>query len=176
MNWIANRLVQYAMLASIALLLALNAYTFFGKLSAERGREAAVLELTQYKFEVAKATREAEERNRKLERKAQIDVERIANEAYSKQQTLARRADGANAVAASLRDEIARLNARPTPADAGAAACFSEARVARELLGACSEGYRDVAKAADELRDQVTGLQDYFDSVVQSYSGSQTTK
>lgn len=100
----------------------------------------------------------------KLE-EAQKGVERIAYEDDKKRQALAARAVRAESAAASLRDEVARLNARPAPEDAGAAAYAREASTARELLGECSTRRTEVARAADELREQVTGLQDFAKNV-----------
>lgn len=57
---------------------------------------------------------------------------------------------------------IATLNRRELPGptdDAGVAALAREATTSRELLGRCAARYRSVAAGADELRDQVTGLQ-----------------
>lgn len=121
--------------------------------------------LATYQTEVAEATRKTEADARLKERAMQRQTERIANEAAKKQTVLAARVATAALAAGQLRDDIDRLNARPAPADADSAAIAGEARAARQLLGACAEEYRGVAKHADELRDQVSGLQDYATTV-----------
>ena len=66
------------------------------------------------------------------------------------------------------RDEITRLNQRPNPypaGDTGIAACTREASTARELFGESSSAYQELASEADQLRDQVVGLQDFAHSV-----------
>lgn len=65
----------------------------------------------------------------------------------------------------SLHATIAELNARPAPADPGAAGFAHEAAVARTLLGECQDRRGEVAGAAEGLRDQVIGLQDYVRDV-----------
>lgn len=126
---------------------------------------SAKMELATYKADVAENTRQAEAAARAKEQAMRTQVDRIANNAAKKQTELASRVADAAASAASLRDDIERLNARPTPADPQSAAFANEARTARQLLGSCTKEYRSVAQAADELRDQVTGLQDYATSV-----------
>lgn len=125
----------------------------------------AQTQLATYRAEVAENTRQAELEARNKERAMQRQVERIANDAAKKQAALTARAAAVESAARSLRDDIERLNAGAAPADAGAAAIVSEARTARELLGACADRYRGVAQAADELREQVTGLQDYATTI-----------
>lgn len=122
-------------------------------------------ELAEYRTVVAENTRKAEVAARAKEQAMQKQTERIANNAAQNQTILAARVATTQLIAGQLRDDIDRLNARPAPADPGAAAIAGEARTARQLLGACTEEYRSVAKHADELRDQVTGLQDYATSV-----------
>lgn len=96
------------------------------------------------------------------------NAERVAHEdAQREAARLARDAAAATAVR-SLRAEVARLNQRthPYPAnDAGLAACAGEAATARELFSDSAEAYSDVAAAADSLRDQVAGLQDFVRGV-----------
>jgi len=116
----------------------------------------------------AVSLQEAEAAARRMEQRMQTQVERIADEADKKQAELVVRAAAAERVARGLRDEITRLNARPTPAGSEAAAFAGEASVARQLLGACAEEYRGVAQEADGLRDQVIRLQQYAESVCQS--------
>lgn len=117
--------------------------------------------LATYRAEVAENTRKAEADARLKERAMQRETERIANEAARKQTVLAGRVATTALIAGQLRDDIDRLNARPAPSDPQSAAYAGEARVARQLLGACTEEYRSVAQHADQLRDQVSGLQDY---------------
>ena len=123
-------------------------------------------EFALYRAEVAENTRKAEAEARAKEQAMQQQVERVSRDAQKRQNELSNRVAAAGVAAGSLRDEINRLNARPAPQDSQLAACFGEARVARELLGACTVEYRGVAQAADELRDQVIGLQDFVKSVV----------
>jgi len=125
----------------------------------------AKAELATYRAEVAENTRKAEVAARAKETEMQVNVERIAQDAAKRETQLATRLASANRAAGGLRDEIDRLNARATPEDPGAATFFAEASTARKLLGACTEEYRFVARDADELRSQVTGLQDYVRSV-----------
>lgn len=146
----------WALLLGLALLISGINYTRMA---------AAKMELANYKTEVAENTRKAEAEVRAKEQAMQKQTERIAHEAAKKQTVLVARAADADRAAGSLRDEIARLNARPAPADPELAAFAREASVARELLGACTAQYRGVAQAADELRDQVSGLQDYAANV-----------
>ncbi|MFN3437810.1 MAG: hypothetical protein ACK41V_08970 [Acidovorax sp.] len=96
------------------------------------------------------------------------NAERTANE--DAQREAARRIRDAAAAAAmrSLHTEIARLNDRPHPypaTDAGLAACAGEAATARELFGESAGAYQELAAEADQLRDQVTGLQAFAQDV-----------
>jgi hypothetical protein len=122
-------------------------------------------EFATYKAEVAENTRKAEAEVRAKEQAMQSQTERIANDAAKKQTVLAARAATTQLIAGQLRDEVERLNARPAPADPESAAIAREAATARKLLGACAIEYRSVAQGADELRDQVVGLQDYANNV-----------
>jgi hypothetical protein len=122
-------------------------------------------ELATSRAEVAENTRKAEAEARAKEQAMQVQVERIAANEFKKTQVLAARVAAADNAARGLRDDIDRLNARPTPEDPESATYAREARTARELLGACAAEYRAVAEGADQLRDQVTGLQDYAASV-----------
>lgn len=115
--------------------------------------------------EIAQAAHAAEAAARDQEQEMQRHVDRIARDAASRQQVLAGRAATAELAVRSLRDDIARINASPAPSDPEPARYADDARRARELLGACADEYRVVAVAADGLRDQVTGLQDYARSV-----------
>lgn len=108
----------------------------------------------------AATARDNATRFRNLERTAHEDAKREA----------ARRVRAAAAADAvrGLHAEIARLNSRPRPyqaGDSGIAACAGEARAARELFGESAAAYSELAATADELRDQVTGLQDFARNV-----------
>ena len=114
----------------------------------------------------AATARDNATRFRNLERTAHEDAKREA----------ARRVRAAAAADAvrGLRDEIARLNSRPHPypaGDAGLAACAGEAATARELHGESAGAYQELAGAADELRDQVVGLQDFAARVCRAGTG-----
>ena len=122
-------------------------------------------EFAEYKADVSENTRKAEVAARAKERTMRNEADRIANEQAQKQDELAAAAARADATAASLRNEIDRLNASPTPTDPAAAAIAREAATARKLLGACAERYRGLAKGANELKDQVSGLQSFAQSV-----------
>jgi hypothetical protein len=89
------------------------------------------------------------------------NAERNAYEFTRSQTATASHNASAAAADRSLHDTIDALNQRDVsgPAgDPGAAARAGEAALARELLGSCSTAHRELAKEADELRDQVTGL------------------
>ncbi|MEO8296331.1 MAG: hypothetical protein ABI574_00845 [Burkholderiales bacterium] len=102
---------------------------------------------------------------RNTERKKTAAAEGIANESSQRGVVAAARAARAERANAGLLHEIARLNSRPAPEDPRAAAIAGEAAAARELLGTCAERHRTVAAAADILRDQVTGLQQFATQV-----------
>ena len=92
------------------------------------------------------------------------NAERTAHEDAKREAARAARDAAAAAAVRGLRAEIARLNARPDPyqaGDAGLAACAGEAATARELLGESSGAYQQLAAEADGLRDQVIGLQQF---------------
>lgn len=108
----------------------------------------------------------AERLARSEEKRRAKETQRILEESAVREAALRARAAGAERAVVSLRDEIARLNGRPAPANAEAAGHAHEARVARELLGACSKEYGSLAAEADGLRDQVIGLQDWVGHVV----------
>lgn len=144
--------------AAIAALLLFAGWCYVGKVHAQG-------ELANYRAEVAENTRKAEAEARAKERAMQTKVERIAKNEARKSEELLVRVAAADATARSLRDDIDRLNSRPTPEDPGAAAYAREARSARELFGACVERYRSVAISAEGLVDQVVGLQDFVQGV-----------
>lgn len=104
-----------------------------------------------------------------LQRQANADLlirmknaERNADE----QARLAALREARDAAAATERGRllatVATLNKRQLPASCDAAcvdALAREAATGRELLGQCATRYQSVAAAADQLRDQVIGLQ-----------------
>lgn len=59
----------------------------------------------------------------------------------------------------AIAERDAAASAVPATGDPSVAAFAREAATARELLGRCQARYLGVAEAAEELRDQVTGLQ-----------------
>lgn len=122
-------------------------------------------EFASYQADVAENTRRAEVQARAKEKTMRDSADRIANEQAAKESELAAAAARADATAASLRDEIDRLNASPAPTNPAAAALAREAATARKLLGACAERYRGLAKGALELKDQVIGLQGFANAV-----------
>jgi Tfp pilus assembly major pilin PilA len=103
----------------------------------------------------------AEQKHRAEEQAKQADSERISHEQDQKLADVTARAVSAQHAAASLRNEVARLNARPVPTDPVAAGYAGEASVARQLLDACSSRYTELAASADQLRVQVIGLIDW---------------
>lgn len=104
------------------------------------------------------------------------NAERTAHEDAQREATRRARAAAAAAAVRGLHAEIARLNSRPHPypaGDAGLAACAGEARTARELFGESSSAYQELAAEADQLRDQVTGLQDFAHTVCRAPRAAQ---
>ena len=102
------------------------------------------------------------------------NLERTAHEDAKREAARAARDAAAAATVRGLRAEIARLNARPDPyqaGDAGLAACAGEAATARELLGESSGAYQELAAEADGLRDQVIGLQQFARDVCRAGTG-----
>jgi hypothetical protein len=131
------------------------------------GKNAIAAQFSAYKLEVAQATAQQEASARDKERQLATTNERLNDELTKKDRLLAYRDVAARRSDAGLRDEIARLNARPAPSNPESAAFADEARLARELLGSCSEEYRGMALEADGLRDQVSGLHTYIEKIVQ---------
>ncbi len=159
MSWPAK--ISAALIAVIVALV--TGYGFGSKAGADRIRAQWNAErqvLAEQNAAAEKAAR-AEENRRADEAQAVIEEQ-------ARRETLSRdRAARAERTVVGLRNEVARLNARPAPSDAQAAGFAHEARVARELLGACTKEYGDLAAAADGLRDQVTGLQQWVRHVTQ---------
>lgn len=99
------------------------------------------------------------------------NAERVAHETAQRETERQARDAAAAAAVRSLRDQVAQLNARANPypaGDAGLAACAREATTARELLGESAGAYRDLAAEADQLRDQVIGLQAFVAEVIRA--------
>lgn len=115
--------------------------------------------------EIARVTKAAEAAARHREQEMQRYADEVARDAAKRQQVLAARAATTDRIAGQLRDDIARLNAGQAPGDPAAARFADDAARARELLGACAAEYRSVAGAADGLRDQVIGLQNWARAV-----------
>lgn len=120
----------------------------------------------------AQQDRAAAERLLAAERAARSDelirsrnAERTAHEQAKREKATLARAAAAERAVGQLRDEIAALNARPVPEDPRAAALAVEASTARNLLGRCADAYRRVDGRAQALGDQVTGLQDWVQTV-----------
>lgn len=102
------------------------------------------------------------------------NAERAAHEQAKREKATLARAAAAERAAAGLRDEIAALNARPVPTNPELAALAREARTARDLLGGCGQAYQRVDKRAQELGDQVSGLQDFVSTICRAGQGGPT--
>lgn len=142
----------------IVVLVASSGWLYVQKISAQ-------MSLQSYKTEVAENTAKAQEAARGKERKMQDEIDKLAQKVQKREKVLASNAVSSQRTVNSLRDKIASLNSRPATQNPQLAACTREAGVARELLGSCSERYSGVARDADELRDQVTGLQEFVNSI-----------
>lgn len=116
----------------------------------------------------------AEQKERAKEQAHQQTAERIAHETAQREEVLRTAVASADARNHSLLRTIDQLNKRQ-PATGGTdmpgtgptgptAACIGEATTARQLLGHCSERYAGVAADAEQLRNQVVGLQDWIHS------------
>lgn len=132
---------------------------------AETRAAVALADLADTKTAYAQERAGTERAMRELGNAMAAQSERVADETDKKLAAERARSVRAERAVAGLRDEIARLNARPAPEDSRAAALAGEARVARELLGACAAEYQWLAGEADGLRIQVAGLQDRAASV-----------
>ncbi len=98
----------------------------------------------------------------------QRNAEKVAHEQTQREAVSQAAAASATASLRSLRAELARLKARTHPypsGNAGLAACAGEAATARELFGESAGAYVELAAEADQLRDQVAGLQQFAASV-----------
>lgn len=159
MSWTAK--ISALLIAVIVALVA--GYGFGNKAGADRIRVQWSAERQAVADQRAK-----EEQAARAEEKRRAEQAQVVLEDQARREALARdRAVRAERTVVGLRDEVARLNARPAPSDTKAAGFAHEARVARELLGACTKEYGSLAAAADSLRDQVTGLQQWVSHVTQ---------
>ena len=156
--------MRLAITLALALVAVLGLDTYRAHLMAKGDSQgAARVQAAWDKQEADRSAATAQDnttKNRNAERVAHEDAQREAAR-------LARDAAAATAVR-GLRAEVARLNQRPHPYpanDAGLAACTGEAATARELLEDSAEAYSGLAAAADGLRDQVAGLQDFVRGV-----------
>lgn len=115
-----------------------------------------------------------EERERRAEENRKVkEAERITDENHVLQQEMADLRVAVVHRERSLHDDIADLQQRlteqeRTSQDALAAARAREACTVAELLGRCTARYRTVAAAAQELKIQVMGLQDWEHNVCQA--------
>lgn len=123
------------------------------------------VQIASMQRDAANKTTQALEERRLAEHAKALGAERIANVTDQRLADASTRAVRAEHAAGELRSTIARLDSRAAPADAGAAAFAGEARVSRELLGACADEYTRMAGEADGLRAQVMGLQDFVADV-----------
>lgn len=159
MSWAAK--ISAVLIAVIVALVA--GYGFGNKAGADRIRaqwNAERQAVAEQRVKDEQAAR-AEEKRRATEAQAVIE-DHVHREALARD-----RAVRAERTVVSLRDEVTRLNSRAVPIDSQAAGFAHEARVARELLGACTKEYVDLAAEADRVRDQVTGLQQWVSHVTQ---------
>lgn len=125
----------------------------------------AVTGLATYKLEVAENTRKAEAAARRKERELQAHADKISRELQTREAEHTANIASSHNITSRLRNEITRLNSRPMPANPELAPCIREANTARELLGTCSERYRELAEEADGLRIQLTGFQEFAKSI-----------
>lgn len=132
----------------LVVILALVANTF-------RDRAA----LAKVKGDLATATQKAEREQRDKEQALQTQADRVAHDEQTRQTTRLAHAVGVDRAVDSLRSTIA--NAGSTSQGASLATLTQDAATARDLLGRCASEYSSVAKVADQLSDQVTGLQDF---------------
>lgn len=109
----------------------------------------------------------------------QRNAEKVAHEQTQRETASQVAAASAAASLRSLRAELARLKARPHPypsGDTGLAVCAGEASTARELFGESAEAFVELAAEADQLRDQVAGLQQFAVSVCHAGQALQPSK
>ncbi len=182
-----------ALMAAIAAVLALGAVLAVQGWKAHiyAQGDAAGAARVQQQWEADTARRDADtlaahlvaqQQLRQREVALQKETERIAHETAQREVQLRAAVAAADARVRSLHTTIAQLNANaaaltdlPGPgADTCTATQHDAAATARTALGACSQRYAAVAGAADQLTDQVTGLQDYVRAVVQTQTRTQT--
>lgn len=169
MNWLRIGLVGL-MLALLALYLAALRSHFI-----EQGQAQV-----QTRWDAQKLVDQAE--TQRLAQAARADeltkfrnAERNAHEDAQRELARARRTADLAASHSRLRATLEALTGRElpaTPSDPGAAACAVQATTYRELFASCADRYAAVATAAEQLRDQVTGLQDYALQVCRSPQGA----
>jgi len=143
---------SWAYVALIVVLLQTTSHFRMGMLQARA-------DLATANAQTAQATANAQAAMRLTEQAAQKLTDQIAQDDHKRQTTRLASAAGADHSYAGLLNTIAAANARATSEGASAAASAEAATTARNLLGACAAEYRGVAKDADQLADQVTGLQ-----------------
>lgn len=98
----------------------------------------------------------------------QRNAEKTANAQTQREAVSQAAAASAATALRSLRAELARLQSRTNPypaGDAGLTACAGEAATGRELFGESAQAYVELAAEADQLRDQIAGLQQFTASV-----------
>lgn len=120
--------------------------------------------LAKVKADLATATQKADREQRDKEQALQTQADRVAHDDQTRQTTRLANAVGVDRAGDSLRSTIAHANASATSKAPDVAALIADATTARDLLGQCSSEYASVAKVADQLSDQVTGLQDFVAS------------
>lgn len=153
-GWLSGGLTRAA-----TVLLTVAAFSALGGWEARDWRQA------QQDRAAAERLLAAERATRSDELIRSRNAERTAHEQAKREKATLARAAAAERAVGQLRDEIAALNARPVPEDPRAAALAVEASTARDLLGRCADAYRRVDGRAQALGDQVTGLQDWAQTV-----------
>ena len=121
-------------------------------------------ELARVESELATSTQKAERAERAKEQALQTQANRVAKDDLKRQTTRQASADSLDLANDSLRGSVAAANARTASQAPDVASLIAEATTARDLLGQCSSEYSNVAKVADQLSDQVTGLQDFVET------------
>ena len=108
--------------------------------------------------------RTAQEEVRQRERELLRAVDRVSEEAFDREQDVARDSADADAAVDRLRAEIAR---RDAAARAAAAADSGDAATARALLAQCADKHRQLARDADRVRSNLLTLQAYVRDICQ---------
>ena len=125
-------------------------------------------ELANLKAELATATQKADREQRDKEQALQTQADRVAHDDQTRNTQRLTTAADLDFAALSLRGAIDSANARAAREATDVATLIADATIAREILGQCSERYSVVAKAADQLSDQVTGLLDFIETATES--------